>query len=64
MSWPTTKDPRTEFVTLRLTVAEMADLDSYASKRKLPRSKAVREAVSRVIAAEKKRKSRARGEAE
>ena len=64
MSWPRTDDPRTEFVTLRLTVSEMAELDSYAGKRSLSRSAAVREATGRVIAAEKKRKSRARGESE
>lgn len=55
MSWPTTNNPRTEFVTLRLTVDEMADLDLYAGARGLSRSGAVRDAVSRVIAAEKRR---------
>jgi predicted transcriptional regulator len=62
MSWPTTKDPRTEFVTLRLTVSEAAELDSYAQKRRLSRSAAVREAVGRVIAAERRRAAKARGE--
>lgn len=59
MAWPTTTDPRTEFVTLRLTVSEAADLDLYASTRSMNRSKAVRDAVNRVIAAEKKRAKRA-----
>lgn len=59
MAWPTTTDPRTEFVTLRLTVSEAADLDLYADARGMSRSAAVRNAVSRVIAAEQKRAQRA-----
>jgi hypothetical protein len=55
MAWPTTTDPRTEFVTLRLTVSEAADLDLYADTRGMSRSAAVRDATSRVIAAEKRR---------
>lgn len=58
MAWPTTSDPRTEFVTLRLTVNEAADLDAYAAARGLSRSAAVRDAVGRVIAADKKRAAR------
>lgn len=58
MSWPTTKNPRTEFVTLRLTVEEAADLDGYAAVRGLSRSGAVRDAVSRIISAEQKRDAR------
>lgn len=62
MGWPTTTEPKTEFVTLRLTVAEMADLDQYTSTKGFKgRSAAVRDAVSRVIAAEKKREKRQRG---
>lgn len=64
MSWPTTNDPRTEFVTLRLTVSEMADLDLYASSRGLSRSGAVRDAVSRVIAAEKRREKKQKARTE
>lgn len=60
MSWPTTNDPRTEFVTLRLTVGEAADLDAYKASRGLSRSAAVRECVDRVIAAEKRRAARSR----
>lgn len=64
MSWPTTNDPRTEFVTLRLTVSEMADLDRYAQNKGFRgRSAAVRDAVSRVIAAEKRRDKKQRGRA-
>lgn len=58
MAWPTTSNPRTEFVTLRLTQDEAADLDQYAQGHGLNRSAAVREAVNRVIAAEKRRKRR------
>lgn len=58
MAWPTTDDPRTEFVTLRLTVSEAAELDAYAASRHLSRSAAVRDATGRVIAAEKKRQAR------
>lgn len=61
MAWPTTNDPRTEFVTLRLTVNEAADLDLYADARGLSRSAAVRDAVSRVITAEQKRAKRQKG---
>ena len=54
MGWRTTANPRTEFVTLRLTTDEMDDLDAYASTRGLTRSKAVRGAVERAIAADKR----------
>ena len=60
MSWPTTDDPRTEFVTLRLTVSEDAVLDSYAKSKGLSRSAAVRDAVVRVINAEHKRAAKDR----
>jgi len=63
MSWPTTDDPRTEFITLRLTVAEAADLDAYRQAGNFKsRSAAVRNCVDRVVAAEKKRKKRTKGE--
>lgn len=64
MAWPTTKDPRTEFVTLRLTVREMADLDALASTLGTSRSGAVRQSVERVIAAESKRKQRTKSKRE
>lgn len=64
MSWPTTDDPRTEFVTVRFTVAEAAELDSHAQKLGMSRSAAVRDATGRVIAAEARRRSRQKGGAE
>lgn len=59
MAWPTTNNPRTEFVTLRLTADEAAELDAYASARGESRSVAVREAVARVIAADQRKARRA-----
>lgn len=32
MAWPTTSNPRTEFVTMRLTQDEAADLDALVKK--------------------------------
>lgn len=56
MAWPTSKDPRTEFVTLRLTVNEAADLDALvASLGVRGRSAAVRFALEKVIAAQARR---------
>ncbi len=62
MAWPTTDKPRTEFITLRLTADEAADLDAYRSAGGFKsRSAAVRDAVDRVIAAEKRRAARKKG---
>ena len=47
-------------MTLRLTVSEMADLDAYAAARGMRRSGAVRDAVSRAVATEKRRAQRSR----
>lgn len=58
MAWPTTSNPRTEFVTLRLTAAEAADLDALAASQGASRSEAVRSAVTRVIAAEKRKRGK------
>lgn len=55
MAWPTTDDPKTEFVTIRLTVGEAADLDAAASAAGQNRSAYVRGAVARVVAADKRR---------
>jgi hypothetical protein len=55
--WPTTNDPRTVFVTVRLTASEAADLDAHAAAGGMSRSQAVRDAVDRVIAASKRKKS-------
>lgn len=61
MSWPKTDDPRTEFVTLRLTATESADVDWLQSHvNAKSRSSAVRDALDRVIAAERKRAARTR----
>lgn len=56
MAWPTTNNPRTEFITLRLTADEAADVDwlqGVTSGKN--RSDTVRKALDRVVAAEKKR---------
>jgi len=59
MAWPTTNDPRTEFVTLRLTVGEAADLDwLQAQIGGKNRSDTARSAFYRVVAAERKRAAR------
>lgn len=61
MAWPTTNDPRTEFVTVRFTVDEAADIDWLRGQtNSKSRSAAVRGAVDRVVSAEKKRASKAR----
>lgn len=66
MAWPTTNDPKTEFVTLRLTVGEMQDLDDAALRADVKRSAYVRAAVEEKIArdqatAARKRRNRIRG---
>lgn len=61
MAWPTTSDPKTEFVTLRLTVGEAATLDAAAQAAGQNRSKFVREAVRRVLAADARKAARLRG---
>lgn len=48
MAWPTTSNPRTEFVTLRLTQDEAADLDALVLKTGArSRSSALRAALKR-----------------
>lgn len=61
MAWPTTNNPRTEFVTLRLTASEAAELDVFAQTLGTSRSGAVRDAVSRVIRAEARKAKRTEG---
>jgi len=64
MSWPTTNDPRTEFVTVRFTKSEMADvlwLQGVTNAK--DRSAAVRQCVDRVVAAERKRAKKAAAKA-
>lgn len=60
MAWPTTKEPRTEFVTLRLTKAEAADLDRAVSSSPShqTRSAYVRTALERVLAADARKAAR------
>lgn len=63
MAWPTTNDPRTEFVTVRFTAAEAADLAWFTGRSNSKnRSAAVRQCVDRVIAAERKRDAKSKVE--
>lgn len=63
MGWPTTNDPRTEFVTVRFTVSEAADIDWLQGQTNAKnRSVAVRDCVDRVVAAEKRRAKKAKVE--
>lgn len=55
MAWPTTSDPKTEFVTLRMTVSERADLDAAASSAGMKPSAYVRDCVKRVRTADARR---------
>lgn len=64
MSWPTTNDPRTEFVTVRFTASEHADLlwlQGVLNKK--DRSATLRHCADRVIAAERKRARKAAAKA-
>lgn len=59
MAWPTTTDPKSEFVTVRFTVAEHADIMwLVGATNAKDRSAAVRSCVDRVVAAEKRRARR------
>lgn len=61
MSWPTTDDPRTEFVTVRFTADEAADIAWLAGVTNAKsRSAAVRQSVDRVVAAEKRRAAKSK----
>lgn len=57
MAWPTTSNPRTNFVTVRYTDDEIDDIDTYLSGT---RSDAVRDATARAVAIEKRRLSKKR----
>lgn len=60
MAWPTTNSPRTEFVTVRFTKDEAADIDWLVNQTgSRSRSQAVRDAVDRVVAAERRRAKKA-----
>lgn len=58
MAWPTTNDPRTVFVTSRLTEAEAADLDWLVAERGTSRSDVLRSAVDSEVARAKKAAAR------
>lgn len=61
MGWPTTTDPRTEFVTVRFTLSEAADLDWLMSHLGVSnRSAAAREAIGDRVSAERQRLTRSR----
>jgi hypothetical protein len=63
MSWPTTDDPRTEFVTVRFTADEAADiawLQGITNAKN--RSAAVRQCVDRVVSNEKRRAAKSKTE--
>lgn len=63
MAWPTTDEPRTNFVTIRLTDAEHADLLWLQGVMNVKdRSAAVRNSLDRVVAAERRREKKAKGE--
>lgn len=49
MAWPTTSNPRTEFVMVRMTVQESEDLDRLAADSGKSRSEAMREAISKAV---------------
>lgn len=62
MAWPTTDDPRDKFVTVRFTAAEEADIIWLQGRvNAKDRSAAVRQAVDRVVAAERRAEKREKG---
>lgn len=61
MAWPTTSDPKTEFVTLRFTKGEAADIDTRARAAGLTRSKYLRDCARRVALSEDKKAARLKG---
>lgn len=64
MAWPTTSNPRTEFVTLRLTVDEAAELDAMAANyHHKNRSAALRHCFERCKTADAKKAARLKGKA-
>lgn len=62
MAWPTTDDPRTEFVTVRFTASEAADIDWLIKVTGAKsRSAAVRDAVDRVVSSTKRKARQQKG---
>lgn len=61
MAWPTTDEPRENFVTVRFTDAEAADIAWLMGvSNTKSRSAVVRQCVDRVVAAERKRARKAK----
>lgn len=61
MAWPTTDEPRENFATVRFTDDEAADIDWLKGVLGVKsRSAAIRNAVDRVVAAEKRRAKKAK----
>lgn len=58
MAWPTTDDPRTEFMTNRFTASEMAEIEKAVHASGLKKSEWVRAALHRVIVADKRQQAR------
>lgn len=52
MGWPTTDEPRDNFLSLRLTDAEQAEVDAYVKRRGEKRSTSAREALMAHIRAD------------
>jgi hypothetical protein len=55
MAWPTTSNPRTVFTTVRFTEDEADEMDTYLGGS---RSNAIRDAVARAVAIEKRKRAR------
>lgn len=63
MAWPTSKDPRTEFATLRMTATEAAAVDATAHSRGQSRSEFFRDAAANEIERDQKAQRRAANKA-
>lgn len=62
MAWPTTDEPRENFTTVRWTDDEYADVEWLKSITGVKdRSAAIRNAVARVVAAERRRAAKQKG---
>lgn len=58
MGWPTTANPKRQFVTLRLSDDDAADLDAAAATAGMSRSAYVRDCVRRIKVADAKKAAR------
>lgn len=61
MGWPTTSEPRDNFVTVRLTDAEKAEVDAYVQHIGENQSTAARGAMFKTIRAEMAPKTKKKG---